>query len=173
MVVLRPTKKLAALLPMERSVVESSDTALGDWYVNRFVVDRKPLLLLVSSTSLLPVLLHARDVRSLSARLGAIVEARLVRLGIESSVIEAERRAMQPVRIAPTASRSVLGTVVDFAFLTSNYRDPGEWTDDALAIVADRLAETPCRVTGPSDRTIFPRERAPKLLREKWLPNAT
>lgn len=168
MVVLRPTKKLSGQLAMERSVMENSDTALGDWYVNRFVLDRKPLLLLVSSTSLLPILLPARDVRSVPVRLGAIVEARLARMGIEPSVIEAERTAMVPVRIAPTASRSVLGTVVDFAFLASNYLDPGEWTDETLAVVADRLAEAPCRVTGPSDRTIFPRDRAAELLRAKW-----
>jgi uncharacterized protein DUF6933 len=63
MVILRPTKKLGALLPPEKSVPVSHDTALGDWYVNRIVVDRQPLLLLVSSASLLPLLLPARDVR--------------------------------------------------------------------------------------------------------------
>ena len=168
MVVLRPTKKLSGQLPMERAVTESSDTALGDWYVNRLVVDRRPLLLLVSSSSLLPVLLHARDVRSLPAKLGAIIEARLSRMGIEVSVVAAERNVMEPVRIAPTASRSVLGTVVDFAFLVSNYLDPGDWTDETLAVVADQIAQTPCRVSGPSDRTIFPRDRAPELLRAKW-----
>jgi len=29
----------------------TSDTALGDWYVNRLIVDRQPLLLLVSAAS--------------------------------------------------------------------------------------------------------------------------
>jgi hypothetical protein len=53
MVILRPTKKLASLLPAAQPVPVCSDTALGDWYVNRIVVDRQPLLLLVSSTSLL------------------------------------------------------------------------------------------------------------------------
>jgi hypothetical protein len=60
MVILRPTKKLTALLPAAQAVPVRSDTALGDWYVNRIVVDRQPLLLLVSSTSLLPMIVPAR-----------------------------------------------------------------------------------------------------------------
>ena len=77
MVILRPTRKLNSLLPATEVIPTSSDTALGDWYVNRVVVDRQPLLLLVSSTSLLPMLIPAQNVRGLPARLAALVEARL------------------------------------------------------------------------------------------------
>ena len=96
MVILRPTRKLRALLPRAESVPPCSDTALGDWYVNRVVVDRQPLLLLVSSASLLPMLLPARDVRGLPARLGALVAARLRRCGIDAHTIDAEQQAMRP-----------------------------------------------------------------------------
>jgi hypothetical protein len=61
MVTLRPTRKLRGALPIS-DVSKPSDTALGDWYVNRLVVDRRPLLLLVSSSSLLPMLVPGRDV---------------------------------------------------------------------------------------------------------------
>lgn len=55
MVVLRATRKLLAILPGTRPPPARSDTAPGDWYVNRLVVDRRPLLLLVSGSSLLPI----------------------------------------------------------------------------------------------------------------------
>jgi hypothetical protein len=79
MVVLRATKKLLSKLPAAHSRVAGSDTALGDWHVNRLVVDRQPLLLLVSSCSLLSILAPARDVRILPNRLATLVASRLRR----------------------------------------------------------------------------------------------
>src|SRR5947207_1663508 len=81
MVALRRTQKLAAALPLPNAASCESDTALGDWYVNRLTVDRRPLLLLVSSRALLPVLIPARYVSGLPLRLADIVGARLHRLG--------------------------------------------------------------------------------------------
>jgi hypothetical protein len=105
---------------------------LGDWYVNRIVVDRQPLLLLVSSTSLLPMVVPARDVRGLPGRLADVVETRLRRLGIASRTIEAETRAMHPVVLAPTEDRSVVGIAVDFAKSLPYYLESGPWDDSTL-----------------------------------------
>lgn len=168
MVILRPTRKLRSLLPTA-AVSARSDTALGDWYVNRIVIDRQPLLLVVSSASLLPMLLPARDVRGLPDRLGALVESRLRRCGIENRAIAAERRAMHGVAVAPTVDRSVLGIMVDFAKAVPYYLEPGRWTARALTVIEDRLAETPCHAALSGDRVIFPNRKAPELLREKWL----
>jgi hypothetical protein len=170
MVILRPTRKLRSLLPTA-TVSTQSDTALGDWYVNRIVVDRQPLLLIVSSASLLPMLLPARDVRSLPDRLGALVESRLRRCGVEAPAIFGEQRAMHPVAVAPTVDRSVLGIMVDFAKAVPWYLESGRWTGEALAVVEDRLAETPCHAVLSSDRVVFPNRKAPELLRAKWLAN--
>src|SRR5262245_55813673 len=115
MVILRPTRKLSSLLPTTAIGQSTSDTALGDWYLNRIVVHRQPLLLLVSSASLLSMLEPARDVRNLPIRLADLVEVRLKRLGTETCAIDAERTAMSRVKIAPTVNRSVLGIMVDFA----------------------------------------------------------
>src|SRR6476646_119152 len=115
MVILRPTRKLASLLPVTGIATAPGDTALGDWYVNRIVVNRQPLLLLVSSASLLPMLVPARDVRGLPARLAELVETRLRHFGLEARTINAEKSAMTPVEIGPTTDRSVLGIMVDFA----------------------------------------------------------
>src|SRR5262245_20424438 len=167
MVILRPTRKLWAALPVTRTV-ESSDAALGDWYVNRFVVDRQPLLLLVSSASLLPIVVHAKGVRELPARLENMVTGRLARLRVDPRLIDAERRAMTPVRIGATVDRSVLGIMVDFAKSVPYYLEAGGWDDRALRLVEDRLAETPCHAGKPSDRLVFPDKKARELLAARW-----
>jgi hypothetical protein len=170
MVVLRPTKKLQSSLS-GAAVSRQSDTALGDWYVNRIVVDRQPLLVLVSSTSLLPMLVPARDVRGLPDRLGALVESRLRRLGIETEAIALERHVMAPVLVAPTVDRSVLGIMVDFAKAVPYYLEPGRWTVETLAVVEARLAEIPCHAGRPGDGVIFPADKATELLRATWPAN--
>src|SRR5436305_374599 len=42
MVILRRTQRLARVLSTNADAGDASDTALGDWYVNRLVVDRRP-----------------------------------------------------------------------------------------------------------------------------------
>ena len=167
MVTLRPTRKLQAALPPTTSAAHS-DTALGDWYVNRLVVDRRPLLLLVSSTSLLPILVPARDVRELPNRLTDVVAERLARLGVGASLIRAETAVMSPVVIGATIDRSVLGIMVDFAKGVPYYLEVGGWDDTSLGMVEDRLAETPCHAGKASDRVIFPDRKAPELLAREW-----
>ena len=167
MVILRPTKKLRPFLQVV-TVSTPSDTALGDWYVNRIVVERQPLLLLVSSASLLPVVLPARDVRSLPDRLGAVVASRLRRFGVEPEAIGAELHAMNPVIIAPTVDRSVVGIMVDFAKAVPYYSGDLR-TDQGLAGLEDWLAQTPCHASWTDDRVVFPNRKAPALLRAKWL----
>jgi hypothetical protein len=149
-----------------------SDTALGDWYVNRVVVDRQPLLLLVSSASLLPMIVPARDVRRLPAALPSFVEGRLMRLGLDKSIIDCEIGQMGTVVICQTIDRSVLGIMVDFAKGIPYYLEPGRWDEITLRTVEQRLAETPCHAARRADRVIFPETKTPELLRAKWLGSA-
>jgi len=149
----------------------SSDTALGDWYVNRIVVHRQHLLLLASSESLLPMLVPARDVRGLPARLAALVADRLRRCGIEGPEVDAEVDAMTPLTIRPTADRAVLGIMTDFAKSVSYHLASDRWGEGSLRMVEQRLAETPCFVNRSFDRVVFPDQRARELLRSKWLAN--
>jgi hypothetical protein len=173
MVILRPTQKLKALLATGRPAPSGSDTALGDWYVNRLVVDRQPLLILVSSTSLLPLLVPAREVQGLAGRLPALVKQRLVRLGIDAATVDAEIHAMSPVTVAPTVDRSVVGTMVDFASAVPYHLDPGAWSEMTLPATEDWLAQTPCRTSTREERVIFPDRKAPELLYAKWARPAT
>jgi hypothetical protein len=168
MVVLRPTRKLQRFLAPSGDDTAVSDTALGDWYVNRIVIDRRPLLLLVSTRSLLPILVPARDVRSLRERLAALVGRRLKRLGVSSRVIAAETDVMSPVYIAKTTDRSVVGIMVDFAKGIPFHLEVGGWDETTLPFVENRLAETPCYAGRRSEEVIFPDQKAPELLAERW-----
>lgn len=155
------------MLPAAAATADSADTALGDWYVDRFVLDRRPLLLLVSSASLLGILVPARDVRNLPDQLAKLVERRLRRMDVAQSVVDAEVGAMEPIAVGRTTDRSVLGSLVDFRFAIPHYLPVREWDETTLPFVEAKLAHTPCRVT-KSRGTIWPESEAPRLLMERW-----
>lgn len=167
-VVLRATQKLRASLPESVEADAASDTALGDWYVNRFTVDRKPLLILISSRSLLPILTPARKVRALPARLPGLVGDRLRRLGVSGRLVEAEVSAMTPVHIGKTVDRSVLGILVDFAKAVRFDLEPGAWSESSLRLAESRLAETPCYAGRRFEDVVFPRKKTRDLLMTRW-----
>lgn len=168
MVALRRTQKLAWLLPASVEAPAESDTALGDWYVNRFVVDHKPLLLLVSSRSLLPILLAARDVRRLPSRLPELVSQRLQRFGVARRWIDAEVAAMSPVVVAKTADRATVGVMVDFAKMVPYHLEAGAWDETALPFIESRLSETPCFSGRRFEDVVFPDQATPRLLAARW-----
>ena len=165
MVHLRATRKVLRFLGPESPSNGDPDSALGDWFVNRFVLDRQPLLVLVSSASLLPILEPAREVRALPERLASIVRRRLRELGVAEPLIWAELATMNEILVAPTNDRSVVGTMVDFVRMARYYRPPGDrWDRAGLSALEAALENTPCRVTGPESGTVFPAERARELL---------
>ena len=168
MVVLRRVQKLASRLPSTTITSEPPDTALGDWYVSRLVVDHRPLLLLVEARALLPMLVPAREVGGLPGRLPQLVAARLRRLSVPEPIVAAETAAMDPVLVGSTADRSVVGTLVDFAKAIPLYLMPGAWDDTVLPFLEARLAQTPCRAARRYEEVIFPERRAPALLLARW-----
>lgn len=169
MTYLRATKKVLSRLPRpELHETKPDETALGDWYVNRVVVDRQPLLLLISSRSLLPLVAPARDVHSLPGRLPNMVRARLERLGVDAALIEAEVRAIGPVHVAPTADRSVLGILTDFSRTLPYYFPTQPWGERELIEAEAKLADTPCYVTRKYEDTVWPEEMTAELLRRHW-----
>ena len=174
MVILRPTRKLASQLPTNSKLPEQSDTALGDWYVKKLVVDRQPLLLLVCSKALLQMVTLARDVRGLPSRLADLVAVRLARLRVPGPTVEAEIRAMTPVVVSPTIDRSVLGILVDFAKVVPYHLEGVQIGAGSLRALEDHLAETPCHASLSHERVVFPDIKAPELLRAKsgWLTSA-
>lgn len=165
-VTIRRTKKLAASLRSTTASAPPPDTALGDWYANRVVVYRRPLILLISARSLLPIVLPARDVRTLPQRLADIVAQRLSRLPVDQRVIDAEVAEMHPVHVSNTADRSVVGIMVDFAHSIPYHLTPDS-VDHSLVDLEDRLAATPCHATRAGS-AVFPESRAPELLVARW-----
>lgn len=167
MVVLRATKKLLSRLPTT-TVDGESATALGDWYANRIVMHRKPLLILISSASLLPILTPARDLKKLPANLPRLVEERLIRLGTPANVIDQEIRAMSSVQVGPTRDRSVVAMLISFARDLSYILGAVDWDETDLPAAERNLAHTPCRVTSKLGDAIYPDKVAPALLMQKW-----
>ena len=143
----------------------ASDSALGDWYVNRLVLRRQPVLLITSETSRLTFLTPAREVRHLPELLPTLVGDRLNRLCPESSFVDREVAAMQPVVIAKTTSRSVLGSMVEFAKAIPYYLDMAEEQDRPLDFIEDNLGRFPCHVGG---EWFYPIARANEQLQNRW-----
>jgi hypothetical protein len=92
------------------------DTTLGDWYANLVRAGRTQVVLAVSERTLLPVVLPARDGRSLVRRLAEALDPLLVSLGVPANDIAAERAAMQDWVIGKTANRRIVGSLNDLVF---------------------------------------------------------
>jgi len=160
-------------LPQSERDGLASDNALGDWYVNRLVIDRRPLLLLVSSASRLAIVTPAREVKTLPDRLARIVGQRLRRLGVSEDVIASEVEATTHVCVGKTVDRSVTGQLVDFAKALPYYLPVNGWDEATLISAEDKLAETPCRASRPHAEVIWPREAAIELLNATWPASRT
>ena len=167
MLILRGTRKILRYLPLTAGDGDTSDTALGDWYVNRIVIDRQPLVLCLRSRSLLAVLVPARNLTRLPDQFPAIVADRLRHLGADSALIDAEIDAIRTIRVGRTRDRSVLGTMVDFAKVLPYYLPMDGWGEVDLMTAEEKLAETPCRC-GRSQTVIWPHADTLRLLDERW-----
>ena len=173
MVFLRATRKVLSRLPAPTpGQVAQDDTALGDWFVNRVVVGRKPLLVLISSNSLLPILLPAKNVRTLPVRLPALVSKRLARLGMADVLIRAEVSARDPVVVGPTNDRSVLGILTDFSGMLPVYARWEPPTEAGLIEIEGKLGNTPCFASRKLEDTVWPERKAAELMWRRWSSSA-
>ena len=168
MIVVRATQKVLRSLPESAPKDAVSTTALGDWCVNRVVVDRQPLLLMVSSLSLLAIIEPARGVKGLPARLSGLVADRLGSLGVHRRLIGLEIAQMDEVLVGRTKDRSVTGTLVDFAKALPYYLPSDGWGPNELRIAEERFSQTPCRCGGSNATTIWPASEAVALLEARW-----
>jgi len=74
------------------------------------------MVLAVSERTLLPVVVPAKEGRTVALRMAEAVELMLATIGVPVEAVIAERDAMRDVVIARTASRPVLGSLNDLAF---------------------------------------------------------
>lgn len=143
--VLRCTQKLLDRLNSTPDPQPSpTDTVLGDWYANLIRVGRIQVVLAVSERTLLPVVVPARDGRSLAQRLSEALEPMLTTVGVPEGDAIAERGAMQRWALGKTANRRVLGSLNDLAFQLQ----VGllELPDRTLLAQSHWLAKTPLKV---------------------------
>ena len=155
MLVLRCTRRLLERVGPPAAVTAPSTTVLGDWYALPLAVGRRRLILLASERSRLPVVMPGRDAKHLARNLPPALGDVLVRLGVPAPTVQAELDAMHEHVIAVTDSRSVLGSLNDFAHLLTHWvnREP----DIDLVEVSLRLSETPVGPLGyesPGDVTL-------------------
>jgi hypothetical protein len=142
--IVRATKKLRQRL---RSATpydgEPSTTLLGEWYANLLPWRPQQLILLINEKTLLPVLMPLAPGASAPARMHRTGDRR--RLGHPPGAGDRHRRRAEPdarLPVGPTANRSVVGIMNDFAYVADVYRhaDPS----GSLAELGRKLAETPC-----------------------------
>ena len=161
MVVLRCTAKLLKRLKRDKEPLKepgSSTTALGDWYANVIYMGRQPLVLAVNEGSLLPLLMPARDVDQLGEHLVRTLIENLERTGIPEAIIGQEISNMNPVIFGKTSSRSVLGSMNDFADQVKFMHHVRE--DWSLVEWMDYLGAMPCKAI----QYKYPSEVARELL---------
>ena len=135
-------KKLR-LAPAALAAIPESDTILGDWYANRLNFGPHRLVLCVSERSLLCAVVPARELVSFPDRLRESVRGLLQYLRIPAERIDAELAAMQGHVFAKTASRTVLGSMNDFA-VAASWGLQGYPGPEALRALERDLVETPC-----------------------------
>jgi len=144
---LRCTKKLLKRVATEPEAAHGAPTnALGDWYAN--IVFSKPqhLVVCISERTLLPVVVPAKDIHRLPQRLCAQLEQLLQFIGVSPEAIELELAQMRECELAPTASKSVLGSLNESVFhlswMLSAHRD------SSLLEHAVRLGNIPNKPSG-------------------------
>lgn len=148
MVVLRCTQKLLERLKPPTLVPHGvSSTRLGDWYGNELRLGRQQHWLFVSGRTRLAVIVPARDARQLPTALAGAVRDRLAAIGVSAGHIGEELRQMSEVVFARTDSRSVLGTMNDYAFMAQDIRAQGE-APETLEELMQFLADTPIVALG-------------------------
>jgi len=140
MLVLRATKKLRDKIggpPLDDG--DRSTTVLGDWYAH-LLPWRPQVAILVNAATLLPILTPLSPAAGLPGRVADVIAAALTAHGVSDDVVAAEREQMRAVRVAPTADRSVVGSMNEFVFLADRQR---EHRPD-LRDLSMWLAQVPC-----------------------------
>jgi hypothetical protein len=141
--IVRATKKLRQRLgsatPHDG---EPSTTVLGEWYATVLPWRPRQLILLVNERTLLPMLMPLAPSATAPSRIGPEIAVALAAHQVPAVVIDGELSQMRDCRFAPTANRSVVGVMNEFAFLADVYRK--NHPDIGLPQLARRLAATPC-----------------------------
>lgn len=140
MVVLRCTQKLLIWLKRTgESIGPESTTRFGDWYGNILRIGRQQHLLFISEHARLPVIIPIREAKRLDTIFPDAVCAALTAVGVALDDIADERSRMSTIAFGKTRSRSLLGTLNDFAFMAQHgngRRQEPERPEDLMRFLA-------------------------------------
>ncbi len=142
MFVVRATKKLLRRIgPATLGADEAPTTLLGDWYATALSW-RPQVASFVDERTLLPVLTPLAPASTLLARFPDALATVLAAHGVPAAIITDELDKMREHRLAPTASRSVVGSMNEFVFHADASRGVGTAPD--LLELSLQLATMPC-----------------------------
>lgn len=142
MVVLCCTQQLLHRLKrLDDKARVTSTTRLGDWYGNIIRMGNRHVLLFISARSRLPVLIPVRQANKLRTILPDAMSDMLAWMRVPKDVIAEEREQMSEVAFGRTNSRSLLGTMNDYAFMSDGAFAPKR--DEPIDHIARFLAKSP------------------------------
>jgi hypothetical protein len=129
----------SAIVPAQD--LQQPTTALGAWYAT-VLFWRPHVVLFVNEPTRLPLIVPFAPSGTVVARMTQTAGEVFATLGLPETFVSREITEMSMLQLTKTASRSVLGTMNDFAYLADAHREPDGPTD--LIELSLRLAETPC-----------------------------
>ena len=142
MVIVHGTKKF--LERTKRPVGDTDQhptTALGNWYAT--AVFWKPhAAVFVNERTLIPIIVPLTPAACVIDRFPGHVSAVFAGLGLDRSFIDSEIAEMSDCRLAKTKSRSLLGSMNEFAYLGKTFSDDGRFYDSVELSL--ELAKVPC-----------------------------
>jgi len=142
MVIVRATRKLLQRLGPPSPDVDVSSTILGDWYATFLPWRPRQVVLLVNERTLLPLLMPLAPAATFLARFPDELARLLEAHRLPPSTVAVEVAATRDARLATTASRSLVGSMNEFAFLAQGHRTAGSEPD--LLELSLTLSRTPC-----------------------------
>jgi hypothetical protein len=146
--IIRGTKKFRDRMRVDAPAPDAvPTTALGAWYAT--ILFWKPqVALLVNERTLHPLFMPFAPAATATARVADAVVPLLEAYAAPPEFIEREVQAMRECQLAPTESRSILGTMNEFGHMATRMRDLDRGSD--LMDLSLKLGHTPCRMRGPA-----------------------
>jgi hypothetical protein len=138
-------------LGKEDEAISSSNTKMGDWYVDYLYRSPFHLALFTSEKSLLPIIIPATPLDTIFYRFKNQLTLIFRIIGINERLIENEILNMQDGIIMKTRSRSILGTMNDVKYCMGDYKYNNDPT--TLINLTMEMAEMPCQSIIPIDQT--------------------
>lgn len=140
--IVRATRKLLGLVgPPDLAAEDHDTTRLGPWYATTLLW-RPRVALVVSESTLLPVLMPLTAAAGWPSRIAAQITTVLAAHDAPPEFIDAEGQQMHERRLGPTASRRLVGVMNEFARLADIHRHQAG--DRNLLELSLRLSTTPC-----------------------------